>query len=94
MSYREDGSPLTGFDSPLEVYQRLFEVTFPRKKYSMPSNNERAYLTSQFESSSTKRILDRDDREKLEEYTTSIRDIERTISREEEWLDVPIRRPK
>jgi hypothetical protein len=34
----------------------------------------------ELESSSSKRVLSKDDRDKLEEYTTSIRDIERSIS--------------
>ena len=91
ISYREDGSPLTVcFDSPLEVYQRLFVCLFPRKKSSIPSNNERAYLTS-----SNSRAVPPNEWSigmtgiDLEEYATSIRDIELTISREEEWLNVP-----
>ncbi|MCK4617117.1 MAG: DUF1552 domain-containing protein, partial [Pirellulales bacterium] len=43
----------------------------------------------EFEGSSTKRLLTHDDREKLEDYTTSIRDIELSLSREEEWIDIP-----
>ena len=90
ISYREDGSPLTGFDSPLEVYQRLFGGNVSKEELLDALKQRKSIFDIlEFESSSTKRILDRDDREKLEEYTTSIRDIERTISREEEWLDVP-----
>ena len=90
ISYREDGSPLTGFDSPLEVYQRLFGGNVSKEEVLNTLKQRKSIFDIlEFESSSTKRILDRDDREKLEEYTTSIRDIELTISREEEWLDVP-----
>jgi hypothetical protein len=90
ISYREDGSPLTGFDSPLEVYQRLFGGNVSKEEVLHTLKQRKSIFDIlEFESSSTKRILDRDDREKLEEYTTSIRDIELTISREEEWLDVP-----
>jgi hypothetical protein len=90
ISYREDGSPLTGLDSPLEVYQRLFGGNVSKEEVLHTLKQRKSIFDIlEFESSSTKRILDRDDREKLEEYTTSIRDIELTISREEEWLDVP-----
>ena len=34
-------------------------------------------------------MLSKGDREKLEDYTTSIRDIELALSREEEWIDIP-----
>ena len=89
LSYREDGSPMTGFDSPFEVYQRLFGGNVSKEEILNTLKQRRSIFDIlEFESGSTKRILDRDDREKLEEYTTSIRDIERTISREEEWLDV------
>ena len=33
--------------------------------------------------------MSKDDREKLEDCTTSIRDIELSLSREEEWIDIP-----
>ena len=90
MSYRVDGSPLPGLHSPLEVYHKLFGGNVGKDEVLRTLKQRRSMFDIlNFESSSSKRVLSKDDRDKLEEYTTSIRDIERSISREEEWLDVP-----
>lgn len=90
MSYREDGSPLPGLASPLEVYFKIFGGNVSREEMLRTLNQRRSIFDIlEFESGSTKRLLSKDDREKLEEYTTSIRDIELSLSREKEWIDVP-----
>ena len=90
MSYREGGSPMPGFDSPLEVYFSIFGGNVGKAEMLETLKQRRSIFDIlEFESGSTKRILSKDDREKLEEYTTSIRDIELSLSREEQWLDVP-----
>ena len=90
MSYREDGSPLQGFSSPLEVYFKIFGGNVSREEMLHTLKQRRSIFDIlEFEGSSTKRLLTHDDREKLEDYTTSIRDIELSLSREEEWIDIP-----
>jgi hypothetical protein len=81
---------MPGYDSPLEVYYRLFGGNTPKKEVLQTLKQRRSILDIlEFESSFTKRLLSKADREKLEEYTTSIRDIETSLTREREWLDVP-----
>ncbi|MDA8041673.1 MAG: DUF1552 domain-containing protein [Pirellulales bacterium] len=90
MSYREDGSPLPGFASPLEVYFKVFGGNVCREEMLHTLKQRRSIFDIlELEGSSTKRLLTHDDREKLEDYTTSIRDIELSLSREEEWIDIP-----
>ena len=90
MSYREDGSPLPGFASPLEVYFKIFGGGVSREEMLHTLKQRRSIFDIlKFEDSSTKRLLSKDDREKLEDYTTSIRDIELSLSREKEWIDIP-----
>jgi hypothetical protein len=90
MSYREDGSPLPGFASPLEVYFKVFGGNVSREEMLHTLRQRRSIFDIlEFEGSLTKRLLAHDDREKLEDYTTSIRDIELSLSREEEWIDIP-----
>ena len=90
MSYREDGSPLPGFASPLEVYFKVFGGNVNREEMLHTLKQRRSIFDIlEFEGSSTKRLLTHDDREKLEDYTTSIRDIELALIREEEWIDIP-----
>ena len=95
MSYREDGSPLPGFSSPLEVYFKIFGGNVSREEMLHTLKQRRSIFDIlEFEGSSTKRLLTHDDREKLEDYTTSIRDIELSLSREEEWIDIPYPKAK
>ncbi|MDG1671302.1 MAG: DUF1552 domain-containing protein, partial [Akkermansiaceae bacterium] len=90
MSYREDGSPLPGLAAPLEVYFKIFGGNVSREEMLHTLKQRRSIFDIlEFEGSSTKRLLSKEDREKLEEYTTSIRDIELSLSREEEWIDIP-----
>ena len=90
MSYRGDGSPLPGLASPLEVFFKVFGGNMSREEMLNTLKQRRSILDIlEFEGNSTKRVLSKDDREKLEEYTTSIRDIELSLSREEKWIDVP-----
>ncbi|MCP4889465.1 MAG: DUF1552 domain-containing protein [Planctomycetaceae bacterium] len=90
ISYRTDGSPLPGFDSALEVYFKVFGGNVGREELLETLKQRKSLFDLlEFESSGTRRLLSKSDREKLEEYTTSIRDIELSLSREEAWLDVP-----
>jgi hypothetical protein len=90
ISYREDGSPLPGFASPLEVFFKIFGGDVSREEMLHTLKQRRSIFDIlEFEGNSTKRMLSKDDREKLEDYTTSIRDIELALGREEEWIDIP-----
>jgi hypothetical protein len=95
MSYRADGSPLSGYDSTLQVYHKLFGGNVSKEELLNNLRQRRSIFDIlKFEGSSSKRLLSKDDREKLDEYTTSIRDIEISLSREREWMDVPYPKTK
>ena len=90
ISYREDGSAMPGHDSPLEVYFKVFGGNVGKEELLETLRQRRSIFDIlELEHGSTRRILSRVDREKLEEYTASIRDIELSLTREESWLDVP-----
>ncbi|MDP6354943.1 MAG: DUF1552 domain-containing protein [Planctomycetota bacterium] len=90
MSYRSDGSPLPGYASTLQVYHKLFGGNVGKQELMNNLRQRRSIFDIlKFEGNSSKRLLSKDDREKLDEYTTSIRDIEISLSREREWMDVP-----
>ena len=90
MSYRSDGSPLNGHTSPLQTYQMIFGGGISKEELLNSLKQRRSVFDiMKFEGSSSKRLLSKQDREKLEEYTTSVRDLEIALSREETWMDVP-----
>ena len=90
ISYRKDGSPLPGFDSPLQVFHKLFGGNISKEEQLKALQAKRSIFDiMKFESGTSKKVLNKEDAEKLDEYTSSIRDIELAISREKLWVDVP-----
>jgi hypothetical protein len=90
MSYRVDGSPLSGHTSPLQTYQMIFGGGISKKQLLNSIKQRRSVFDiMNFEGNSSKRLLSKQDQEKLDEYTTSVRDLELALSREETWMDVP-----
>ena len=90
ISYRQDGSPLPGFDSPLQVFHKLFGGNISKEEQLKALQAKRSIFDiMKLESATSKRLLSKKDAEKLDEYTSSIRDIELAISREKIWVDVP-----
>ncbi|MDD7985219.1 DUF1552 domain-containing protein [Lentisphaera marina] len=90
MSYGEDGSPLPGLRSPLDVYHSLFGGGLSKQEQLQRLRREQSIFDLlKIDSTATKRTLSKDDREKLEEYSTGVREIEKSLSRQTEWANVP-----
>ncbi len=91
LAWDERGKPVAGIDHPLHLFHRLFSA-------ESTSLAEREAQLAQKRSvldllGSDLRRLQRDlanhDRQKVEEYAQSIRDIETRLSRDAQWLAVP-----
>ena len=90
VSYRKDGSPLIGLRTPLEVYHALFGGGLTKQQQLQLLKKERSIFDLlKIDSADTRRRLSKDDQQKLEEYTSSIRDIELAISRQQDWINEP-----
>ena len=90
VSYRKDDSPLIGQRTPLEVYHALFGGGMSKKQQLAMLKKERSIFDLlKIDTADTKRRLSKSDQEKLEEYTTSVRDIELAISRQQDWVNKP-----
>ncbi|MEK0447362.1 MAG: hypothetical protein RLZZ399_2683 [Verrucomicrobiota bacterium] len=86
------GKPIGGQNSPLEAFHRLFskDATSPEKQKALLAQ-KRSLLDTVMESSTDlQRGLCSTDKAKLEEYFQGIREIEKRLSKEEQWLDVPM----
>ncbi len=95
LSWNRQGKPMAGLDTPMLVYHKLFskEETSLAERQAM-LNRQRSILDTVVEDSkSVGRGLNKTDSNKLDEYLQSIRDIETRIAKEEQWLDVPKKRP-
>ena len=90
MSYRIDGSALPGVKSPLDFYYMVFGGNLTKEEVMQALKQRKSILDiMRFEEKSHSKMLDKEDREKLQQYTSSIRDIELEITREKEWVNVP-----
>ena len=88
LSYDRDGRPIPALNSPREIFRRLF---------GQVSGNERQQLENRAsvldailgEARSLNHKLGKRDQQKMDEYLTSVREVEQRVDRAQEWLDVP-----
>ncbi|OAI49991.1 hypothetical protein AYO44_06050 [Planctomycetaceae bacterium SCGC AG-212-F19] len=92
MSFSREGVPLAAENHPHLVFERLFQDNSPTGRAGMEKRHaeERSILDLVQESSrDLHRRLGHNDRQKLDEYLTSVRAVEGQIRRSEAWLNVP-----
>jgi hypothetical protein len=101
MAWDRNGKPIAGLNNPVETYHRLFSNdTTPIEEQQARLAEERSVLDTVLENArSLQRGLGRNDKDKLNEYFQSIRDIETRLSKEEKWIgvarpDAPLKEPK
>jgi hypothetical protein len=88
------GKPIGGQNTPIDAYHRLFakDSSSPEKQKALLAQ-KRSVLDSVMESAADlKRGLCKDDTAKLDEYFQGVREIEKRIGKDEQWIGVP--RPK
>ncbi|NRB74899.1 MAG: DUF1552 domain-containing protein [Verrucomicrobiales bacterium] len=95
LAWNRQGKPVSALDNPLAAFHRLFsDSTVPLAQRQADLKKQRSLLDTVLEDAkSTRGKLTQTDKDKLDEYFQSIRDIEIRISKEEEWLDVPKPKP-
>lgn len=95
LSWNASGKPVAGSNSPLELFHRLFsdDNTPLEKRKAMLQQNRSVLDAVLSDAKSMQRGLSKNDNGKLDEYFTSIRDMESRIGREEAWMHVPKPKP-
>jgi hypothetical protein len=92
LSFNERGIPLPSMDKPRAIFNRLFvpDTTNGRKAQAERYARRRSLLDAvQGEAKALHKELGSGDRERLDEYLQSVRDVERQVERDEKWLDKP-----
>jgi hypothetical protein len=95
LSWTRAGVPIPGYTSPAQVFSKLFfngtrqEVDAQVMRLRQGQSIMDAALA---QASALRRSLDAPDREKLDEYLTSVREVEKQMLRQQEWERKP--RPK
>lgn len=95
MSWSRQGKPISGYNDPVTAFHRLFsdDQTPLAQRQAMLLQRRSVLDTVLEDARSVQRGLSKTDTDKLSEYFDSIRDIETRLSKEEQWLNVPKRKP-
>lgn len=90
MSFREDGSPMPGHVHPRDVFHQFFDSGMSAEAKLDHIRKRRSILDILHEDvSGLAKGSTAEDRDKLDEYFTGIRDVEKRLAREESWIGVP-----
>ena len=92
LSFSPDGVPLPAESRPRVVFERLFvdETGASRDEKLQRHLEDRSILDAvRGQARSLERSLGTRDREKLDQYLTSVREVEQRVKRAERWMDVP-----
>ncbi len=91
LSYTPDGQPIPAISDPKLIFQRLFGQDNASKADQRRLRNTASILDLvQDQSKSLRLQLGTPDRRKLDEFETSVRDVEQRVDRARRWLSVPL----
>jgi hypothetical protein len=91
-SWTANGTPIAAEDRPEAVFNQLFRVDDPKARAARGNQLDRnASILDEVrnQAQQLEKKLGKDDRATLEQYFTSIRDIEERIKMDREWVDRP-----
>ena len=90
MSFTKEGIALPAIGRPSVLYGKLFssDSDKARMEYILESNGSALDLVLE-EARALKRQVSARDAEKLEEYFSSVRDVEKKVQKQRKWLEVP-----
>jgi len=95
LAWDKYGKPVPGYTDPVSLFNELFgdgKVTVEQRRQMI--NKERSIMDAfQDQSRSLEKKVSKTDKDKLDEYFTSIRHIEKTLAKTEQWIDTPKPKP-
>ncbi len=92
LSYDIKGRPIPAMNQPLMIFNRLFGLAdedLKRQQRRLRSASSMLDLVME-DTNSLRRRLGRHDQGKLDEYLSSVRQIEQRVRRTQRWLDIPL----
>lgn len=95
LAWNRFGKPLAGLHTPVAAFHRLFsDDKTPLEVRKKKLQRQQSVLDSVMENArSIERVLGNDDRQKMQEYVQSVREIEVRIAKEDSWLGVDKKKP-
>ncbi|MDA1166203.1 MAG: DUF1552 domain-containing protein [Planctomycetota bacterium] len=96
LAWNRSGKPVAGIDTPVAAFHKLFSNNnAPLAERQQRLTEQRSVLdTVLTDAGSVHRKLNATDKQKLDEYLQSIREIEVRLAKEEKWLKVDKRQPE
>lgn len=91
LSWDDGGNPIPGIERPLDLYRTLFATPQdnPKAIHARLRNKQSILDIVELDGQSLNRRLGKSDREKLDEYFTGLRQVERGLERQARWADTP-----
>lgn len=88
ISWDKHGLPVKQIDSPRKIFNLLFQVDEDEATQKQVLAEDRSILDAVFvQAQSMEKRLNSTDRAKLDEYLTSVREVEQTVKRRAYWAD-------
>ena len=88
ISWDKHGLPVKQIDSPRKIFNLLFQVNENEKAQQQVLAEDRSILDAVFsQAKSMEKHLNATDRAKMDEYLTSVREVEQTVKRRAYWAD-------
>ena len=93
ISYNIEGKPIPAENNPRRVFDRLFRGDRSSLEQQRANLQHRLRLVDAVAESaqSLNKQLGRSDREKLDQYLTSLDEIEARLTASEKWMDIPVK---
>ncbi|MEM7013773.1 MAG: DUF1552 domain-containing protein [Verrucomicrobiota bacterium] len=91
LSYSADGQPIPALSDPKLIFQRLFGQDQASKNDQLKLETSGSILDLVMDQSkSLRRNLGVADQRKLDEFETSVREVEQRVDKARDWMDVPL----
>jgi hypothetical protein len=94
ISYNLQGKPIPAENNPRRIFNRLFREDRASLESQRDSLNRRIKLVDAVleNARSLNRRLGRSDREKMDQYLTSLSEVESRLIASEKWIDIPLKK--
>ena len=94
ISYSFDGKPIPAENSPRRVFDRLFRADRASLESQRDELKRRIKLVDAVLENARKlnKRLGRSDREKMDQYMTSLNEVESRLIASEKWIDIPLKK--
>ncbi len=91
LAWDESGKPIPGVTRPLDLYHELFAHPGDSREQLDARLKKRQSILDlvRLNGSNMKRTLSKSDQEKLDEYFTGVRQVEKGLERQAKWADIP-----